>query len=120
MGFSIEHFGGRTYTIRGVPAAVAGGDEKAFIHDVVDDLIREARQKGVTVASEQLLVIIAGRAAMAACRSAVKAGDAVSPEKLQNMVKRLFSTKNPFTCPHGRPTMIILTKKELERKFGRT
>ena len=119
LGFSIEQFGRNTYSIRSVPSAIAGCDEKAFIHDVVDDLIRETRGGGSTAGKELILKIVAKRAATAACRKAVKAGDATSTEKLQWLVSRLFTTKNPYTCPHGRPTLISITKKELERKFGR-
>jgi DNA mismatch repair protein MutL len=54
-----------------------------------------------------------------ACKAAIKAGDRLSPEEMQALVDRLFATKEPFSCPHGRPTLIKIPLEEFDHRFGR-
>jgi len=56
---------------------------------------------------------------MAACKAAVKAGDTMSEAEARALIEKMLTLENPFTCPHGRPTIIEITKRELERRFKR-
>jgi DNA mismatch repair protein MutL len=119
LGFRFEPFGGDTFKVASVPVVIGALVSPEVIHDILNDMatLPKGPNKG---AGDRIAEIIAKRSAMAACKSAIKAGEKQSIERLERLVKELYQTSNPYTCPHGRPTMIQITKEELERRFLRT
>jgi len=111
-GFIIEHFGGNTFLIRGVPPNFPIGQEKVFVMDILDYFLE--------IGPGATFVEFFDRVASAiACRKAVKAGDKLALSSMDTLLQRLSNTANPFTCPHGRPTLIHLSNKTLETRFKR-
>lgn len=110
LGFIIEPFGGNALLLRGVPPALIGTDPVRALLDVLDELAEEHR--GGTTYGEAALWAVA-------CRSAIKAGQPLSLDEMQELVRQLEATASPQTCAHGRPTMIHLSVNQLERQFGR-
>jgi DNA mismatch repair protein MutL len=107
-GFRLEPFGERTYLVRAVPAMVAGDDWAGMLRELLDTLSGEARSRW----EERMVASIA-------CHGAIKSGQALTDEEMQALVRQMEATANPHTCPHGRPTIIHLTRAQLERGFGR-
>ncbi len=109
-GFEMEPFGERAYRVRSVPAILTRGDVRTQVAALVEEW-SEGLRKGLSW-EDQLLITIA-------CHSAVRAGQNLSPEEMRELVQMLEQTRLPRTCPHGRPTMILLTHRQLQREFGR-
>jgi len=110
LGFQIEAFGARTWLVRGVPAAMSGGDASQGFIEVLDLM---AEGGGFESWEERGAYSIA-------CHSAVKAGNTLSHEEMSELTRQLESCQQPHTCPHGRPTMVHMSAAHLEREFGRT
>ena len=110
MGFEIEHFGGREYALYGVPADLPRIKPQDFFKDILDGL----SDCGVSD-SNMILETIASMS----CKAAVKGNHAMSLPEAEKLVDELMTLKNPFACPHGRPTIIRMSKYELEKKFSR-
>ena len=110
FGFEIVPFGGDTFLVRAVPAALNTAQVADFIGEWLD-----VANEGLEVAAlaERTLAIIA-------CHSAVRAGQTLSLDEARELILQLEKTTAPYTCPHGRPTMIHLSSAQLERSFGRT
>ncbi len=111
LGFQIRDFGERTYSVEAVPAGLKRVSEVGMVHALIEEYGEFRR---ASFAPRDAL------AASFACRAAVKAGDALTPEEMNSLVDELFATKFPLTCPHGRPTVIHLKLSELDRRFKRT
>lgn len=111
LGFMVEEFGGNDYAIRGVPLDLYGYGEGEFFCEVLDELIDEA----VTGTPESIRM----RIATMACKAAVKGNMRISRTEMESLLDELLTLENPYNCPHGRPTIIAMTKQELERKFKR-
>jgi DNA mismatch repair protein MutL len=109
-GFDLEPFGERTYRVRNIPAILARGDVRTHVANLIEEWSEGIRQ-GVPW-DEQLLITIS-------CHSAIRAGKVLSIEEMRELIQLLERTRLPRTCPHGRPTMILLTRQQLEREFGR-
>jgi DNA mismatch repair protein MutL len=112
-GVGITRFGPSAFLIDALPAMVKPRDVAEFIRTVVTDLQQEGGEtrKGRRLSEEVV--------AKTVCRHAVKANDALRPAEWDQLVHDLLACDLPYTCPHGRPTMIQLTLAELEKKFGR-
>jgi DNA mismatch repair protein MutL len=111
LGFVIEEFGGREYCIRAVPANLFGlGQQEVFI-ELLDSVIEDGVMADMDVISDKL--------ASMACKAAVKGNQNLSRIEVEHLLEELMKCKNPYTCPHGRPTMISMTKTEIEKKFKR-
>jgi len=112
-GVGITRFGPTAFLIDALPAMVKPRDVGEFIRTVVTDLQQEGGEtrKGRRLSEEVV--------AKTVCRHAVKANDALKPAEWDHLVHDLLACDLPYTCPHGRPTMIQLTMAELEKKFGR-
>jgi len=108
-GFSLEAFGGGSYLLRAAPVAMGEGDPSRGFLEVVEMMSREARVKDRREAL----------AASIACHGSVRAGKGLSQREMEEMVRLLEGAVNPHTCPHGRPTMLHLSSRHLEREFGR-
>ncbi|MDA8096203.1 MAG: DNA mismatch repair endonuclease MutL [Clostridia bacterium] len=111
VGFVLEEFGAHSFVLRGVPVTIAAGAEREALVDIVDRLGEERPAD-----REQFLRITA---ASLACHRAVRAGDRLTGAEMQRLLDRLRATSHPLSCPHGRPTMLRLTKSELARRFFR-
>jgi DNA mismatch repair protein MutL len=110
MGFDIERLGDDSYVIRAIPVVFHGMLGEDELTDVIMRLVEESGKK-----EERIKVLFS----TAACKASIKAGEKLSYEYMRELVEQLKSTKIPYTCPHGRPTMIRLSKKEIEKRFKR-
>lgn len=112
LGIEIEHFGGRDYVINGVPADLGNTDMTAVIQDLLD-----SQEEGKLLDPEE--VIRDRVVTRMACHAAIKAGQTLSPQEIGELLSQILNARLSFTCPHGRPTMILLTKDQLDRQFKR-
>lgn len=110
-GFSLEEFGENTIKLTGVPTFCIDLDTKELFLETLDEINTVAR----TAKQEKEEKFIA----TVACKAAVKANMALSVEEVDSLMNKLLALPNPFTCPHGRPTAIKMTKYDIERKFAR-
>ena len=108
-GFAFEVFGERSYILRAVPASLADRSPGRVFLDVLDSLADGQGDRGW---EERIASTIA-------CHSAVRAGDTLEQEEMEELVRLLETVQNPHTCPHGRPTLIHLSSTHLEKEFGR-
>lgn len=111
MGYEIEDFGGGALKVCAVPLELYGTDEKTLLKDTLDEML--GRQ---TPGDPQDIL---SRIATQSCKAAVKGNMAISRAEAEALIGELLTLDNPYHCPHGRPTMIVLTKQEVERKFRR-
>lgn len=110
MGFDIERLGDDSYVIRAIPVVFHGMIGEDELIEVMTQLVEERGKR-----EERIKVLFS----TAACKASIKAGEKLSYEHMREIVERLQIAKIPFTCPHGRPTMIRLSKKEIEKRFKR-
>lgn len=111
FGFEIEHFGGREYCISAVPSNLYGLTEEELFLEMLDQLESDH--------SKDTLDIFASRLATMACKAAVKGNNRLSMEEAEKLLDELMTLENPYHCPHGRATIISMTKTEMEKKFKR-
>ncbi|HII98260.1 MAG TPA: DNA mismatch repair endonuclease MutL [Methanoregula sp.] len=110
-GFILEEFGGDSFLVRAVPVILGRVEESSVIDEIISDLVSEEASESISN-RERILRIVA-------CRGAIKAGTVCTNEQCQRIVDQLRRMQNPFTCPHGRPTMIRFTRHELDARFLR-
>ena len=110
-GFSLEEFGENTIKLTGVPTVCIDIDNKELFLETLDEINTVAR----TAKQEKEEKFIA----TVACKAAVKANMALDQKEVESLMDKLLELSNPFTCPHGRPTVIKMTKYDIERKFAR-
>jgi DNA mismatch repair ATPase MutL len=110
LGITIREFGERSFVLEALPTGTNAGQEGQIITDILDEL----KERGSLRSPGQEQV-----AAAFACRAAIKFGQPLTLAEMNGLIDQLFATKFPFTCPHGRPTLLQLTLGELERRFGR-
>lgn len=110
MGFVIEAFGGSTFVVKGVPALLK---EKFDLHSLLDGLTDELNSNSRGPDLDHRL------AAMTACKASIKAGDPLDLNACHTIIRQLALCDSPFTCPHGRPTVIRLPYSDLDRRFRR-
>lgn len=110
MGYDIEFFGNNTYIVREIPAFMKMSEAENFLNDLFNEF---ASRPDLTNAGDMDRII------MRSCKSAVKGGDVLSVEETEALLNSLKTCDNPFSCPHGRPTFIRLTRHEIERMFKR-
>lgn len=111
LGYVIEHFGGKEYMISAVPDNLFAVDVKELFIEMLDDFSGMSQK----AAPELILEKVASMS----CKAAVKGNDALSLPEIDALIGELLALENPFNCPHGRPTIISMTKYELEKKFKR-
>lgn len=112
MGFGLAEFGADTFLVDALPVCLGNVSAAALLAEVANTLERSGARGGTERWAEEAI-------AQAACKAAVKARDRLAPEEIEELVRALAVTAMPYTCPHGRPTVIFMSFSELHRKFGR-
>lgn len=110
-GFALEEFGENTIKINGVPVICYEMDTKALFLDILDGIDITTRTNKQDIEEKFIATV--------ACKAAVKANMKLDEREIRGLLDQMLLLDNPFTCPHGRPTAIRITKNELEKKFGR-
>ncbi len=110
MGFELEKFGPSSYAIRGVPFLFGKPNVKNLFLDLLDNLDKDIKNSFETRLDKLMKL---------ACTSAIKAGDKISSIEIQGLLKDLAKCENPYSCPHGRPTIMEMTKRDIEKQFLR-
>jgi DNA mismatch repair protein MutL len=113
LGVGLSEFGERTFLLDTLPPFVKVADPRRFVLDLVDELKAAGREVNLARLGEHTI-------AKTVCRHAVKANDPLAGRELENLIEDLRRCAMPYTCPHGRPTLIEMNYRELEKKFGRT
>jgi len=112
VGFDLEPFGNNTFIMRGVPADIKEKDTMNVFKEMVDELSEISTTRHLIIRPEQVLIT-------ASCKQAIKAGQRLSHDEMNSLVKELLATDNPFTCPHNRPIIVSISDWEINRKFRR-
>jgi DNA mismatch repair protein MutL len=112
LGFEIENASDKIFIINAVPSFLSKEDIEDVVKGVLDDILNEKSPTKFQGKSEAVIHYMA-------CRSAIKFGQKLNQPEMQALILKMEKLKRPYTCPHGRPTMISLTLSELERMFGR-
>lgn len=111
MGFVFEHFGGKEYSVTSVPANLFGLEGKHLLVEMLDGLSGFHGRETPQMITEKI--------ASMSCKAAVKGNQKLSRQEVEALIGELLALENPYHCPHGRPTIISMTKYELEKKFKR-
>ena len=111
MGYEIEDFGGGSYAIRAVPTELFGQTADSLLREILEEIMNE-RISGTPR-------VIISKVASMSCKAAVKGNNRLSEKEAKALIEELLSLENPYHCPHGRPTMIVMTQNEVDRKFKR-
>jgi DNA mismatch repair protein MutL len=112
LGVGLSEFGERTFLLDALPPFVKASDPRRFVLELIDELKAVGQEVNTIRLGEQTV-------AKTVCRHAVKANDPLAGRELENLVNDLRHCAMPYTCPHGRPTLIEMNYRELEKKFGR-
>lgn len=112
LGFVLEHFGAQTYLLRAVPVQGATFSGEELLRQFVDTVLATQTAPTYDQLLEEWIYLLA-------CKASIKAKASLSLLEMEQLLNRLALTENPYTCPHGRPTMIQISKEELERRFYR-
>lgn len=110
LGYEIEHFGGKDYAITAVPLELYGLNEKDMFMEILDEM-SEGNYRTISSVTDRMATI--------ACKAAVKGNNRLSTEEARELINELLTLENPYNCPHGRPTIISMSKYEMEKKFKR-
>ncbi len=111
VGFALEPFGGTSFLLRAVPSILRVPDVRAAVVDILE-MLRQGDDPLAAQAEERLVAAVCKRAA-------IKAGQTLSLEEMQQLVRQLEQCESPRTCPHGRPTVLHFSVEQLEKEFGR-
>lgn len=111
FGYEVEHFGGKEYMISAIPDNLFNIDMKDLFIEMLDDFSN--------VTGRQTPDIITEKVASMSCKAAVKGNDKLTLPEINKLIDELLSLDNPYNCPHGRPTIISMSKYEIEKKFKR-
>lgn len=111
IGFEIEPFGGKEYSIRAVPDNLFGITQQDLFIEMLDSLGEQTGRMKAEVINEKI--------ASMSCKAAVKGNHKMTAMEAENLIAELLTLENPYNCPHGRPTIISMTKYEMEKKFKR-
>lgn len=113
MGFVLEDFGARTYLLRGIPAYSGPYQGEELLRNFLDQVLQKQTPPTFDQLLEEWIYLLA-------CKESIKAKEVLSLLEMEQLILQLSKTENPYTCPHGRPTMVKLTRGELERRFYRS
>ncbi len=110
-GFAIEHFGGREYAVTAVPVELFGMGEKDYLISVIDELASSGNIKEPAAVYDRIATM--------SCKAAIKGNTHITYEEAKSLIGQLLKLENPYNCPHGRPTMVMFSKTEIEKMFKR-
>ena len=110
LGFIVEEFGQNSIILRGVPLLFGIPQAKNFFIEILDGLTKDLKS-GYDIKLDKIMKI--------ACSKAIKGGDRITDVEIEKLIEQLKNADNPYTCPHGRPTIIEITKKDIEKEFKR-
>ena len=113
LGIHLNEFGQTTFLLDALPTFLKVSDARQFVLDILDELVETGHQIHRLRLDEELI-------ARTVCRHAVKAHDPLTEPEILHLIEELRSCAMPYTCPHGRPTLIEFDYRELEKRFGRT
>jgi DNA mismatch repair protein MutL len=111
LGFEIEEFGGKEYAVRAVPSDLYGLAQQEILIELIDGLVDELYNDTPEMILEKI--------ASMSCKAAVKGNHRLSSEEANTLIEQLLTLENPYHCPHGRPTIVSMSKYEIEKKFKR-
>ena len=111
FGYEIEPFGGKEYAVTAIPADFTGIDTKTMFLEMLDDFANINENDSPNAIMEKV--------ASMSCKAAVKGNMKLSYAEMDELINELLELENPYNCPHGRPTIISMTKYEIEKKFKR-
>lgn len=111
LGFQIEGFGGKEYKLSAVPANLFGLDGRELFLEFIGELSENGQKQTIDTFISKLSTM--------ACKAAIKGNTSISFKEADSLIDQLMKLENPYTCPHGRPTLISMTETELEKKFKR-
>lgn len=111
LGFEVEEFGGNEYALRSVPTDLYGCNEQEMFLEVLDELCSGNNFGSIRVIEEKI--------ASMSCKAAVKGNNLLKLAEAETLIDELLTLENPYNCPHGRPTIVTISKTEMERKFKR-
>ena len=111
FGYEVEHFGGKEYMISAIPDNLFNIDMKDLFIEMLDDFSNATGRQTPDVITEKV--------ASMSCKAAVKGNDKLTLPEINELIDELLSLDNPYNCPHGRPTIISMSKYEIEKKFKR-
>ena len=111
LGYQIEPFGGREYAVSGVPAHLPQIGNEELLKEVIDAMVDEHSRPTPDILKDKI--------ASMSCKAAVKGNNRLPREQMEELLRELMTLENPYHCPHGRPTMIKMTRTELDKKFKR-
>ena len=111
LGYSIEHFGGKEYAICAVPADIYGADVKQLFLEMFGDIEKLSGKMTPDIVLHQIATM--------SCKAAIKGNQRITKEEMEQLFDDLMKLENPYNCPHGRPTIISMSKYEIEKKFKR-
>jgi DNA mismatch repair protein MutL len=112
VGYDLERFGGDSFLVRTVPAAVRGRSAMQLLRDLAEELADGTASGCLVPARDEILILCS-------CKMAVKAGDKLGHAEMERLVQDLALTENPYLCPHGRPITVVMPKSDLMRRFKR-
>lgn len=112
-GWEIEPFGGESFVVRAIPATLVKKHWEQILRDMIDELVNHSVSRRLLVQQDHVTITNA-------CKMAVKAGDPLTIEEMRSLLEQLAETENPYLCPHGRPIVVTISFKELDKQFKRT
>ncbi|TGE31262.1 DNA mismatch repair endonuclease MutL [Desulfosporosinus sp. Sb-LF] len=112
MGFILEQFGSQTYLLRGVPVQTGTFQADRLLRQFIEEILQKNTTPTLDKLLEEWIYLLA-------CKESIKAQDSLSLLEMEQLIARLGQTTNPYTCPHGRPTMVKMTRSEFEKRFYR-
>lgn len=111
LGYEIEHFGGKEYTVNAVPGNLYGLNGQSLLLELMDGLGNMSEKDTPDLVVEKI--------ASMSCKAAVKGNQKLSRPEIEHLIDELLTLENPYFCPHGRPVIVSMTKYEIEKKFKR-
>ena len=111
-GWEISPFGGESFVVRSIPAMLVNKPYEQILRDMIDDLVNQTVSRRLLVQQEHVTITNA-------CKMAVKAGDPLSIEEMTGLLEQLAETENPYLCPHGRPIVVKIGFREIDKQFKR-
>ncbi|MBE5955629.1 MAG: DNA mismatch repair endonuclease MutL [Lachnospiraceae bacterium] len=111
FGFTLEEFGSDAYCLRTIPSNLFGMDAQVFFRELLDAMEEEVRKFTLDMVIDKIATM--------ACKAAIKANQKLTMKEAEELLKECEKLENPYTCPHGRPVIISISKREIEKKFKR-